>query len=435
MIRKTGLAIIAVMAASVYEAILLGFLYLLFFGIALMMAFWVDIVLFHASQSKKMKAVTIRRDLKDNYGRKNQWVTINLSVENSSKSRVAFHYFDSLSDVFRSRGDFKGYLTLMPGESRIISYEIAPQAVGKYYVGPVEMYAEDPFRICVLNYVAERITEIHVSPSLADLHGARADRMSNIRFTEGLHRSKSVGQGYNFYGIRPYTESDDLRYVSWSRYGTVNGEDLYVKQMEEERQMEVHFLIDYSLAVNYGYSDKRMYDRLIIDSINAAYSIIKNHDGVGFMLFSSDHDIYIKPARSDVSINTLERAVADIRPSGEFDLAAALENVRQKIRKSSLIMVMTPLSGSTHFSLSKSSLIQKGKQITVFIVEPSEFIDQSGLTEPYKKILRSQLMRRINTLKNDASMIRALGLNCYVVQESRLYARMVMEYQYGKIVG
>ncbi len=434
MIKKFTYGIIAAFLAGVYEGIFVGFTYLIIFSLALLMTLWSDIVAFHSGQGKKMRAVTITRTMKDAYCRKNQWVEINLTMLNNGRSSVAFNYFDSLSDVFNARGSFKGYVVLKPGETRKISYEISPQAVGKYFVGPVNMYAEDPFRLCVLNYIAERATEMHVSPSIGEIYGARADRLSNIRFTEGIHRSRTVGQGYNFYGIRPYADMDDMRYVSWSRYGLVNGEDIYIKQMEEERQIDVYFVIDYSLSTNFGHNAKRMYDRFIVNSINAGYSILRNHDGVGYILLSSDINVNIKPTRSQVSINMLEKEVSELRPSGEFDLPKALETIRTMVKKSSLVILITPLSGEKKFSLPKVSLIQKGKQITIFLVSPSEFMDVDGLDPSYRKILFSGLVQREAELKAQAAMIRVLGVQCHVVQESHLFPRLMLEYGYGRIV-
>lgn len=434
MIKKQAYGLLAAFSAAVYEGLFLGYTYLVLFSIAMLMALWADIVGFHLNQGKRMRGVTITRSLRESYGRKNQWVPVKLVMQNNGRKSTAFNYFDTLSDVFGARGDYRGYVVIRPGETITFNYEISPQAVGKYYVGPVNMYSEDPLRLSVLNYVAERATEIRVAPSPSDIYSARTDRMSNVRFTEGLHKSKSVGQGYNFYGIRPYIDSDDLRHVSWSRYGLVNGEDIYVKQMEEERQLDVYFAIDYSLGTNFGYSARRMYDRFIINSINAGYSILRNHDGVGFLLLSSEFNEMIKASRSQVSINALERLVSEIRPAGDFDLHQALGIVRDTVKKSSLVIILTPLSSEGTFKIPRVSMIQKGKQITVFIVEPSEFIKIETLEDPYNRIMAETLKRREIELKSYASMIRSLGTPSYVVRESHLFARMMMEYQYGKIV-
>ncbi|WP_175266655.1 DUF58 domain-containing protein [Acidiplasma cupricumulans] len=60
---------------------------------------------------------------------------------------------------------------------------------------------------------------------------------------------KKAGQGYDLYGIRPYTENDDFRYIAWTRYDESN-DILMVKEMEEEREITVIFLLDYSNSMN-----------------------------------------------------------------------------------------------------------------------------------------------------------------------------------------
>ncbi|EQD76646.1 protein containing DUF58, partial [mine drainage metagenome] len=240
---------------------------------------------------------------------------------------------DTLSDVFSLYGDYSGFVSIKPGETIEKHYKIAPNSIGKYKVGPIKIFSEDPMRLSYIQMVSEKIDEVKVGPSSSDTFTQRSERMSNFIFTTGIHRAARAGQGYNFFGVRQYNESDDFRHVAWTKYGILNGDDLYVKEWEEERQIDVLFLIDYSIGTNIGNENRRLYDTFLTSVINASYIIFKNHDGVGYLLHSSVHNIFIPPVKSSKVVNALERAVSEIRPEGTFSLLGATESIRKNLKK------------------------------------------------------------------------------------------------------
>ena len=434
MIKKSGYAILGISTLSVLESLLLGLEYFIIFSLVLLFTVSSDILIFSEHRGRNMNKISVKRTADDTYQRKGRTFPVSLAFFNDSKMVVAFHYYDTLSDVFSVSGASQGYMVLKPGESRVVEYNLSSSAIGRYLVGPVIIYSEDAMKLCIKTLVIEKANEVKVSPSLSDIHGIRSDLISNIKFTTGVHKSRVVGQGYNFYGVRQYTDSDDFRYIAWSRYGLQNGDDVYIKQMEEERQLDVYFAIDYSSASNFGNASSRMFDRMIIDSINAGYSVLRNHDGVGFIVFNGDKDHFIKATRSDEAIQRLERLVAEINPSGEFNLFKSLNRISDMIRKNALVMVITPLSFSEKFDVPKVSLVQKGKRVTVFFLEPSNFVDMEGRPESQAALLESAIIKKNHELKAISYMLNRLGLMTYVSAEKDLFRRLVTEYQYGKVV-
>jgi uncharacterized protein (DUF58 family) len=434
MIKKSGYVILGISSFSVLEALLIGLEYFIIFSLVLLFTVISDILIFNEHRGRNMDKISVRRTVEEKYQRKGKSFPVKLAFSNDSKMPVAFHYYDTLSDVFTIDGPSQGYMVLKPGESRTLDYVLSSSAIGKYLIGPVIIYSEDAMKLCIKTLVIEKANEVKISPSLSDIHGIRSDLISNIKFTTGVHRSRIVGQGYNFYGVRQYTDSDDFRYIAWSRYGLQNGDDIYIKQMEEERQLDVYFVIDYSSASNFGSSEARMFDRIVIDSINAGYSVLKNHDGVGFIVFNGSSDYFIKATRSDDAIQRLERLVAEINPQGRFDLFRSLERISELIRKNALVLVITPLSFSEEFNVPKVSIVPKGKRVTLFFLEPSNFVKLDGRPKSQAALLKSAIIKKNHELNAISYMLNRLGLMTYVSSEKDLFRRLVTEYQYGKVV-
>jgi Uncharacterized conserved protein (some members contain a von Willebrand factor type A (vWA) domain), COG1721 len=243
-------------------------------------------------------------------------------------------------------------------------------------------------KLCLENVAIEKASTIKVGPSMSDVFTQRSERLSNFLFTVGIHFSRKSGQGYDFYGIRQYVESDDFRYVAWNRYGAIDGEDLYIKQMEEERQIDVYFVLDYSTGVNTGYNGMRMYDRMVSAVINASYSILKNRDGIGFQIISSEIDEFIPAKKSEDPIKSLEKKVAELRPSGEFHISDALRKIRQNFKKNAVVFIVSPFSYPESFMASSRSQFNTGHPTYLFIPDRYDFEPQPE-TDVGKKLLMS----------------------------------------------
>ncbi len=433
MIKKSGLALISVVMFGEFESLILGYGNFLVYVTVLAMIISMDILIFNSGLAKKLRGIHVSREIRRNLGRKGEFIEVVLKFENRQKQRLYFHYYDTLSTVFTVEGDADGDISMAPGEAQERTYRIASSAVGKYRVGPIIVYAEDALRLCISSYILAQDSQVKIAPSMSDISTLRSDRLSNFMFTQGMHISKNIGQGYNFYGIRQYEESDEFRYVAWSRYGIQTGEDIYVKQMEEERTIDVAFVLDYSTGVNQGTEDIRLYDHVITSVISAAYSILKNHDAVGFMVNSSVHDYFVKPKRSQKGVEEFERIIADIRPEGNFSMPGVLRRIEEEIKKEALIFILSPFSYSERFRNSDLAFSRQGKPLNLFLVNRYDFIEKKG-DETEMKLLQSAGLEELRRLKGISSFFNSMGIRTRVVSQKQIFLRIIGEYKYSKVV-
>lgn len=433
MIKKSGLALISVALIGEFEALILGYGNFLVYVTVLSMVIASDIIIFNTTLARKLREITVKREIKRSLGRRGEFLEVVLTFQNPLAQRIYFHFYDTLSTVFKVDGNADGDISLLPGETATRTYRIASKAVGKYKVGPIIVYAEDALRLCISSYILTRDSEVKIAPSMSDISTLRSDRLSNFKFTQGLHISKNVGQGYNFYGIRQYEESDEFRYVAWSRYGFQNGEDIYVKQMEEERTINVVFVLDYSTGVNQGSDRMRLYDNVISSTISAAYSILKNHDGVGFMLSSSVHDYFIAPEKTQKGVEQFERIVAGIRPEGFFSLDGTISRINESVKGDSLIFILTPFSYSERFDSDSMNLHLTGKRANLFLINRYDYLEKTE-DETDRKLLMSAGLGELRRLKGISAFFNSLGIRTRVVEQKQIFLRIMTDYKYRKVV-
>ncbi|HLH86462.1 MAG TPA: DUF58 domain-containing protein [Thermoplasmataceae archaeon] len=431
MIKKSGYALLGVLTYGILESLIFGYNYFIIFTLVMFFVVSSDIILFNVGQGRDIKKIITERTLLSDHSRKNQWVQVSVSFRNNGRRGIRFRYYDTLSDIFLSKGDFEGEMVLRPGETRTVNYQISSQAIGKYQIGPLRLYTEDPMKLCLVNDIAEKPNEIQISPSASELFSQRSERLSNFLFTVGIHFSKKSGQGYDFYGIRDYTESDDFRYIAWNRYGSVTGEDLYIKQMEEERQIDVYFVLDYSDGMNQGFGSRRMYDHVVTSVLNAAYNIARNHDGVGFMVKSTTQEMFIAARKTQEPIKEMEKRIASMRPSGDFRMESVVEQLKRNIRKNAVVFIISPLAYAENLRVLDKRALTSGHPKYLFILD-QYFYAELPRDQVERKLMMSLEVKHRKNLQAVSKFFNSVGIKSSIVGRDDLLLRLMVEYEYAR---
>ncbi len=425
MIKKSGYLILSIISYGILESILLGYKYYIIFMILLFFIISFDVIIFNIAGSKALKKINIYREIDEKEFKKNRGFKIRIYFRNDNKYGVSLSFFDEVIDTLNILGESKGVITIPANKTVSREYDAVPKYIGKYVLGNINVSISDLFRISYMEktYYDER--EIKISPSLNEINANRSEMLSNFIYTYGVHYSKKVGQGYNLYGVRPYTETDDPRYIAWNRYNESNN-SLFIKQMEEEREITVIFLIDYSSSMNYGSSDK-VYDKLITNVINASYYILKNHDNIGFYLYSSEIDYFIKPDKNGESVKSLEKIVANILPSGYFRLHDAIDSLNKKIRKKFLVFIIT----ASDITINKPV---KGFNSTLFLINAESFYSYMPKNDFDEVMIRSFRIKEIRNINNRVKYLRNSGIKCNYMNSNNMLSKIMLEYNYNRSI-
>ncbi len=425
MIKKSGYLILSVISYGILESILLGYKYYIIFMILLFFIISFDVIIFNIEGSKILKNIDIYRKIDDIKFKKNKSFKIKIYFKNNNKYGVSLSFFDEAIDILKIYGESSGIINI-PGNTIITrEYSVIPEYIGKYTLGNISISIFDLFKISYIDKTYYDKKEIRISPSLNEINTNRSEMLSNFIYTFGVHYSKNVGQGYDLYGIRPYVETDDPRYIAWNRYNEYNN-TLLIKQMEEEREITVIFLIDYSNSMNYGSFD-RIYDKLIANIINSAYNINKNHDNIGFYLYSSDIDYFIKPDKTGESIKSLEKLVSNILPSGYFNISSAIDSLNKKIRKKFLVFIFT----ASDIKLYKPV---KSFSLTLFLINIESFYNYKPKNDFDKLMMKSFRIKEICSINNKVKYLRNYGIRSNYINSDNMVSKIMLEYNYNRSI-
>lgn len=156
----------------------------------------------------------------------------------------------------------------------------------------------------------------------------------------GAYRSAFKGRGMEFEEVREYQPGDDVRSIDWNVTARMNRP--YVKSFREERDLTVMLLVDVSASTRFGSTSTFKSDLIAEISAVIAFSAIKNNDKIGIILFSSEVEKYIPPAKGTRHVLRLIREVLAFKPkSPGTNLEAALTFLGHVQRRSAVCFLLT----------------------------------------------------------------------------------------------
>ena len=199
-------------------------------------------------------------------------------------------------------------------------------------------------------------------------------------FILGLHRSPYRGFSVEFAEYRPYVPGDEIRYLDWKLYGKTDR--YYIKQFEEETNLNCHILLDKSGSMSYGSGPvtKLQYGSYLAASL--AYFMMQQRDSTGLVIFD-DEIRTLLPARSRLQhLHLMLSELENLRPSGKTSAGKPMHDLAEGVKKRGLIILIsdlfddprTVLSGLQHFRF-------LGNDVIVFHI-----VDKAELEFPFDTI-------------------------------------------------
>lgn len=198
-------------------------------------------------------------------------------------------------------------------------------------------------------------------------------------FMHGLHSSPLHGFSVEFSDHRKYERGDDPKDIDWRLYARTD--KYYVRQYESETNMTGWLVVDSSASMGGGSDgETTKFEYAISLSAALSYLMIHRQDPIGLIAF--DEKICKSlPARSKRSqFGSILSTLANLQPSGETNVAAALTQLAGMLKRASLVMIFSDLFGDSEETLrSIYRLRHAGHDVIVFHI-----LDAAEARFPFK---------------------------------------------------
>ena len=161
-------------------------------------------------------------------------------------------------------------------------------------------------------------------------------------FITGQHRSPYNGFAVEFAAHREYAPGDDLRHIDWKVWSKTDR--LYIKEYEEETNLQCHLIVDCSKSMRYGESSGwSKFDYASTAAASLAYLMQQQQDSVGLMLFSDKVDRNLKPKSHPSHLKLIFHELEKAEPDSKTDVTDPFFALAGKINKRGMVILFSDL--------------------------------------------------------------------------------------------
>jgi len=153
----------------------------------------------------------------------------------------------------------------------------------------------------------------------------------------GPRKSIALGRGLIFKEHRIYAPGDDIRSIDWRVYARTD--DLYVKTYEEERNLTVHIIVDYSASMNFGKLITK-FDYASMLGVGFAYLAMKENEKFQFSTFSDDLAVF-QPKRGMGQLIAMVDHLNSIKTKGPSKVKDAIQQYKKLIGSRAMLVLIS----------------------------------------------------------------------------------------------
>lgn len=221
-------------------------------------------------------------------------------------------------------------------------------------------------------------------------------------FLHGLHASPFHGFSVEFSEHRKYTHGDDPKDIDWLVYAKTD--KYYVKKFEAETNITGFLVMDLSRSMAYTYRQElTKFDYGICLAAALCYLMIHQQDPVGLLTFDTRIRNSLPPRTRRTHLSDVLSLLARLRPQGETDVAASLNQVAAMLRRASLVMIFSDLLADPEPILqSLHRLRHRGHDVILFHI-----LDEAEARFPFEGMVELEDPETSRKLALDADHFRS----------------------------
>ncbi len=170
------------------------------------------------------------------------------------------------------------------------------------------------------------------------------DRLSliiNKRITSnyvGERQTAYLGKGLIFKDHQMYAPGDDFRAVDWRVFARTD--KLFIKRFEEERNLTVHVIVDFSGSMGFGSGRKTKRDYASMLGLGFSYMALKNNERFVLSTFAEKLELF-KARKGRSQLMSILEYLNKKKCKGKTNLEASLGNYKKLINSKSYIVIIS----------------------------------------------------------------------------------------------
>ena len=221
-------------------------------------------------------------------------------------------------------------------------------------------------------------------------------------FLQGLHSSPFHGFSVEFSEHRRYTPGDDPQHIDWLVYAKTD--KYYVKKFEAETNITGYLVMDLSQSMDYTYRQElTKFEYAVCLAAALCYLMIHQNDPVGLITFDEKIRNSLPPRSKRRQIGNVLSVLANLKPSGQTDIARSLGQIAAMLKHRSLVMLFSDLLADPDPVVASLRRLRHGGHDVILF----HILDEAETTFPFDGLVELEEPETRAKVEIDANSLRA----------------------------
>ena len=163
-------------------------------------------------------------------------------------------------------------------------------------------------------------------------------------FITGAHQSPYNGFAVEFAAHREYTQGDDLRHIDWKVWSRTDR--LYIKEYEEETNLNCALIVDCSKSMRYGSQSKvpwSKFDHAATAAASLTLLLQRQQDSVGLVTFNSSIQTNLRPNSNPTHLKRIMHELEKTTVDDQTDVGQVFGELADQISRRGLVCLFSDL--------------------------------------------------------------------------------------------
>lgn len=346
-------------------------------------------------------------------------ISVTYTVENPLWMPV-FHleYSIRYSELLRLVEGVKSGLLVIPPKSTLKLRFVFKERLGEHIVGPLKIIARDPFGFYRSNEIElGRAVILRIPPKPEEVI---VRKLYSYARSTGLVKSRTPGDGVEFYDVRDYSPGDEARRIVWRIYESRRR--LAVWESEREVHQPVIFILDASREMWSGPFGQSMVEHSARIIASVVYYLVRRGYSISTVVFNESMvDSSGRPIHGHRGYLEAIRILSKAKFTGvdaprSSMLVGALSYTYKNIlpRDRSVVFLFTHITRSMLRVLIEWNSLLRSRGHVLYIINPliTSYESRGDLPDWAARIYEVKLMK---TLREDVDALTEARLNGLLV--------------------
>jgi len=393
------------LATAAIIAIIVG----LFLANGSFMAISLPIVMYLAVLSLFMEeaeaSFQIRREISNIRIMACESVEVTVTVKNTGSRIELLEVIDNLPEyVHLKEGNNRALMGLDQGDEETFSYVLDCPLRGRYVLDDIELKIMDAGRLHTVKANITEASEFSVVAAVEPMKGVKISPRKTRNWV-GMIKSRRVGIGTEFYGIRDYVSGDEMRKINWK--ATSRYDRLVTNEFEAECSGDVTLILDARVEANVGHIENSAVEHGVRAVSTISQQILEDKNRVGLIVLRDIID-EVYPAFGRRQFYKLSEHLLNVKPMGLLPFENVGWMVISYFPLESQIIVVSSLT-DREIITTIGDLCARGYDVVVLSPGPvkleESLVDEGSNRDMAARILHMERGILINELNRYARLI------------------------------